>query len=71
MERLHYKVEYADNGIIIEDTDEGAMNVFQQKEGEDIEGYTARAISDSIARDIASLLMVKSKDKFKINIAIF
>lgn len=71
MERLHYKVELADNGIIIKDTDEDSLDVFQQQGEEEIEGYTVRAISERIARDIASLLCAKSKDEFKINIAIF
>ena len=71
MDRLHYKVSYADNGIIINDTDEDSLDVFQQQGNEGIEGYTERAISDRIAKDIASMMLAKSKDEFKINIAIF
>ena len=71
MDRLHYKVSYADNGIIINDTDEDSLDVFQQQENEEIEGYTARAISERIAKDIASMMLAKSKGEFKINIAIF
>lgn len=71
MERLHYKVEYADNGIIIKDIDEDGVDVFQQKNEEGTEGCTARAISERIAKDIASLLLAGSKSDYKINIAIF
>ena len=68
---MHYKVSYADNGIIINNTDDDNMEVYQLQGEESIESYTKRAISESIAKDITSLLMAKSKDKFKINIAIF
>ena len=47
MERLHYKIEYADNGIIIKDIDEDGMNVFQMQ-GDDSIGDCTKKLSAKV-----------------------
>ncbi len=83
MERLHYQVEFADNGVIVKDTDSKVLEVFQEKESEQnayveterYREYTRRAICEGIAHTIADLLLdgsedLQIKDKFNIKIEI-
>ena len=79
MERLHYKVMFADNGVIIKNTDSNILEVFEEKDNSeqysDYTEYTKRALSEGIAYYIAELLLNDSddlelKDEFKINIEI-
>ena len=75
MERLNFKVEFADNGVIVTDSNLGGVNVYEEKEGNNYHEYTARAISESIAKTIAHLLLdgtekLKQKSIYKIKIEI-
>lgn len=75
MERLHFKIEFADNGVIVTDDSSGCVNVYQEKEDGNYYEYTARAISESIAETIAHLLIdgtekLKQKSIYKIKIEI-
>ena len=75
MERLNYKLEFADNGVIVTDNSCGCINVYEEKEGGNYFEYTARAISESMAETIAHLLLVGSdklqqKSSYKIKIEI-
>lgn len=75
MERLNYKLEFADNGVIITDDNSGGVNVYQEKEGSNYQEYTARAISESIADTVAHLLLdgtdkLETKSVYKIKIEI-
>lgn len=75
MERLNYKLEFADNGVIITDDNFGGVNVYQEKEGSNYQEYTARAISESIADTVAHLLLdgtdkLETKSVYKIKIEI-
>lgn len=75
MERLNYKLEFADNGVIITDDNSGGVNVYEEKEGSNYQEYTARAISESIADTVAYLLLdgtdkLETKSVYKIKIEI-
>ncbi len=75
MERLNFKLEFADNGVIITDDNSRSINVYQEKEGGNYHEYTARAISESVADTIAHLLLdgsekLKQKSVYKIKIEI-
>lgn len=79
MERLHYKVMFADNGVIIKNTDSNILEVFEEKDSSeqhsDYREYTKRALSEGVAHYIADLLLdgsdnLELKDEFKINIEI-
>lgn len=75
MERLNFKVEFADNGVIVTDNNKDFVNVYEENEHGDSSEYTRRAISDSIADTIARLLLngsdgLKPKDIYKIKIEI-
>lgn len=75
MERLNFKLEFADNGVIVTDDSSGGVNVYQEKEGYSYHEYTARAISESVADTIAHLLLdgsekLKQKTSYKIKIEI-
>lgn len=75
MERLNFKVEFADNGVIVTVNNKDFVNVYEENEHEDSSEYTRRAISDSIADTIAHLLLngsdrLKPNDIYKIKIEI-
>lgn len=76
MERLHFQVNFVDNGIIVKDTDSNAINVYQSKdEGADYKEYTERAMKESIGDIIAALMLdgsdkLQMKDKFNIKVEI-
>lgn len=75
MERLNFKLEFADNGVIVTDNNKNFVNVYEENEHRDSYEYTKRAISDSIADTIAYLLLdgsdnLKVKDKFQIKVEI-
>ena len=75
MERLNFKLEFADNGVIVTDDSSGGVNVYQEKEGGSYHEYTARAISESVAETIAHLMLngsekLKQKSIYKIKIEI-
>lgn len=74
MEKLHYTVELADNGIIVAD-DVGAKNVYQQKPEETIESCCQRSLNESIGFDVVITLIsgtpnLQPKDKYNIKIEI-
>ena len=75
MERLNFKLEFADNGVIVTDNSSGCINVYQEKEGGNYHEYTVRAISESVADTIAHLMLdgsenLKQKSVYKIKIEI-
>lgn len=75
MERLNFKLEFADNGVIITDDNSGCVNVYEEKEGGNYHEYTVRAISESVADTIACLLLdgsekLEQKTSYKIKIEI-
>ena len=75
MEKLTYKIEFADNGVVVTDNNKDFVNVYEENEHRDSSEYTRRAISDSIADTIAHLLLngsdrLKPKDIYKIKIEI-
>lgn len=75
MERLNFKLEFADNGVIVTDNNCGCVNVYEEKEGGNYFEYTARAISESVADTIAHLLLdgsekLEQKTSYKIKIEI-
>ena len=75
MEKLSYKIEFADNGVVVTDNNSDFVNVYEENEHLDSYEYTRRAISDSIADTIAHLLLngsdgLKQKDIYKIKIEI-
>lgn len=75
MERLSFKLEFADNGVIVTDNDTDFVNVYEENERGDSSEYTRRAISDSIADTIAHLLLsgsdrLEPKSIYKIKIEI-
>ena len=75
MEKLNFKLEFADNGVIVTDDSSGCVNVYQEKEDGNYHEYTARAISESMAETIAHFLLdgtekLKQKSVYKIKIEI-
>lgn len=75
MEKLNFKLEFADNGVIVTDNSCGCVNVYEEKEGGNYHEYTARAISESVADTIAHLLLdgsekLEQKSIYKIKIEI-
>lgn len=66
MEKLNFKLEFADNGVIITDNEKDFVNVYEENEHGDSYEYTKRAIRDSIADTIAQLLLDGS-DKLEPN----
>lgn len=75
MERLSFKLEFADNGVIVTDNNKDFVNVYEENERDDSSEYTRRAISDSIADTIAHLLLngsdrLEPKSIYKIKIEI-
>lgn len=66
MEKLNFKLEFADNGVIVTDNDTDFVNVYEENEHGDSYEYTKRAIRDSIADTIAQLLLDGS-DKLEPN----
>lgn len=75
MEKLSYKIEFADNGVVVTDNNKDFVNVYEENEHVDSSEYTRRAISDSVADTIAHLLLngsdrLKPKDIYKIKIEI-
>lgn len=75
MERLNFKLEFADNGVVVTDNNKDFVNVYEENEHGDSYEYTRRAISDSIADTIAHLLLngsdrLEPKSIYKIKIEI-
>lgn len=75
MEKLNFKLEFADNGVIVTDDSSGSVNVYQEKEDGSYREYTKRAISESVAETITHLLLdgtenLKQKSIYKIKIEI-
>lgn len=75
MEKLSYKIEFADNGVVVTDNNKYFVNVYEENEHGDSFEYTKRAISDSIADTIAHLLLngsdrLEPKSIYKIKIEI-
>lgn len=75
MEKLNFKLEFADNGVIVTDESSVCVNVYQEKEDGNYNEYTKRAISESVDDIIAHLLLdgtenLKQKSIYKIKIEI-
>lgn len=75
MEKLNFKLEFADNGVIVTDNSSGSVNVYQEKGDGSYYEYTKRAISESVDDIIAHLLLdgtenLKQKSIYKIKIEI-
>lgn len=75
MEKLNFKLEFADNGVIVTDNSSGSVNVYQEKEDGSYHEYTKRVISESVDDIIAHLLLdgtenLKQKSIYKIKIEI-
>lgn len=75
MEKFNFKLEFADNGVIVTDNSSGCVNVYQEKKDGNYHECTARAISESVVNVIADLLIngsdkLESKVKYGIKIEI-
>lgn len=75
MERLNFKLEFADNGVIVTDDSSGCINVYQERKDGNYHEYTARVISESVAETITHLLLggsdkLEQKSVYKIKIEI-
>ena len=75
MEKFNFKIQFANNGVVVTDNNSDFVNVYEESEHGDSSEYTRRAISDSIADTIADLLLngsdgLKPKDIYKIKIEI-
>ena len=75
MERINFKLEFADNGVIVTDGSSACVNVYQEKEDGNYDEYTKRAISETVVDTIANLLLdgtekLKQKSIYKIKIEI-
>ena len=75
MEKFNFKIQFANNGVVVTDNNSYFVNVYEENEHGDSSEYTRRAISDSIADTIADLLLngsdgLKPKDIYKIKIEI-
>lgn len=75
MEKFNFKIQFANNGVVVTDDNSDFVNVYEENEHGDSYEYTRRAISDSIADTIAHLLLSGSdrlelKSIYKIKIEI-
>lgn len=75
MKKLSFKIEFADNGVIVTDNNKDFVNVYEENEHGDSSEFTRRAINDSIADTIAHLLLngsdrLEPKSIYKIKIEI-
>ena len=75
MEKFNFKIQFADNGVVVTDNNSDFVNVYEENEHGDSYEYTRRAISDSIADTIAHLLLsgsdrLEPKSIYKIKIEI-
>ena len=75
MEKLNFKLEFADNGVIVTDSSSGFVNVYEEKENGDYHEYTKRAISETVVDTSAHLLLdgtekLNQKSIYKIKIEI-
>ena len=75
MERINFKLEFADNGVIVTDDSSACVNVYQEKEDGNYDEYTKRYISETVVDTIAYLLLdgtenLKQKSIYKIKIEI-
>ena len=77
MEKLNFKIEFADNGVIVTDSSNGFLNVnvYEEKENGDYHEYTKRSISETVVDNIAHLLLdgtekLEQKSIYKIKIEI-
>lgn len=70
MEKMNYKVELVDNGIIVTDLDEHRTSVYQEKEEDESFEATCRGIADTIGLDISHHLVHGTECSFKIKVEI-
>ena len=75
MERINFKLEFADNGVIVTDDSSACVNVYEEKENSNYDEYTKRAIIETVVDTIANLLLdgtekLKQKSIYKIKIEI-
>lgn len=75
MEILHFEIELADNGVIVRDTDDKSLSVYQEQKSDkgDANRYVDRALYDGVFSTIRDLILsgtsdMPAKDKYKLKI---
>lgn len=77
METLHFEIELADNGVIVRDTDNKSLSVYQERKSDlgDANRYVDRALYDGVFATIRDIMLNgtaenQPKDKYKLKIEI-
>lgn len=72
---LHFEIELADNGVIVRDTDDKSLSVYQEQKSDkgDANRYVDRALYDGVFASIRDLMLCgtaenQPKDKYKLKI---
>lgn len=75
METLHFEIELADNGVIVRNTDDYILSVYQEQKSDkgDATRYIDRALYDGVFATIRDLMLNgtaenQPKDKYKLKI---
>lgn len=77
MVTLHFELELADNGVIVRNTDDKTLSVYQEQKSDkgDANRYVDRALYDEVSAMIRDLILFgtaenQPKDKYKLKIEI-
>lgn len=77
MVTLHFELELADNGVIVRNTDDKTLSVYQEQKSDkgDANRYVDRALYDGVFAAIRDLILCgtaenQPKDKYKLKIEI-
>lgn len=77
MVTLHFELELADNGVIVRNTDDKTLSVYQEQKSDkgDAKRYVDRALYDEVFAVIRDLILFgtaenQPKDKYKLKIEI-
>nr|DAF54435.1 MAG TPA: hypothetical protein [Siphoviridae sp. ctKwY15] len=77
MVTLHFELELADNGVIVRNTDDKTLSVYQEQKSDkgDANRYVDRALYDEVFAVIRDLILFgtaenQPKDKYKLKIEI-
>lgn len=75
MVTLHFEIELADNGVIVRNTDDKTLSVYQEKKSDkgNVNGYMNQALYSEVTAYLRDLMLsgtldIPAKDKYKLKI---
>lgn len=75
MEILHFEFELADNGVIVRNTDDKTLSVYQEKKSDkgSVNGYMNQALYSEVTEYLRDIMLsgtpdMPAKDKYKLKI---